>query len=511
MGIVVGHDINPDLIPYEAAYQMQLGQNAQNQQGSLQAQAAAENAHLRPTNGGADLMAVRARDAAGKGPDTYAGMDWQTPIKVYHPDGAGYDSENMTGGGGARYDTLYQSQGADPMAAAAGVAGASRGFGMLGSREQTVYDQGIEDPNNPTGPRKYIDVNDAGEVHNLEKTLDQTGGGQRHYGEDDYATMFLSPEEQKQRAANVEQKNYERKQGVLQGGRQQLQQAKALQRASEIKTQAANKAAQIAQTYGLKGELEQTALAAELERQQMRLDQDEQHHQDNMTMAGGGSIDAARQLINEFDNMSPEQQAIYGKDAGTRIAAMKAALMAHDNHAANEEPAVAAAVAKGLFQQLKNLEAAKSQQKELDFKEQREKALEDRAAASAAAKISAADTAQTNRLAAQDHAAQLQAAKDRDSQDYNVFHSKMVTDHPSWSAEQVHAEVMKQLDLKKQGLQNRKGDQSNADDVLQQDLPQDHPSLAMVETLAKSLKDAGVPLDKAREIIAARLGEQSAA
>lgn len=127
MGIVVGHDINPGLLPYEAAYlsQQQLGR------GNLQNQAAAENARLQPQGGGAGLMVRHNASQAEQG----AGFDWQTPIVVTHPD------QSTDPNSGMRYDTLYQSQGADPLANAAGVAGASPGFGKLGSREQYIVDE----------------------------------------------------------------------------------------------------------------------------------------------------------------------------------------------------------------------------------------------------------------------------------------------------------------------------------------------------------------------------------
>lgn len=138
MGIVVGHDVNPGLLPYEAAYAMQLGQNGR--QGNLQAQAAAENQRLQPQGGGAGLMARHNASQAQEG----AGFDWQTPIVITHPD------QSQDPNSGMRYDTLYQSQGADPLANAAGVAGASSGFGKLGSREQYIVDQNSRiDPNNP--------------------------------------------------------------------------------------------------------------------------------------------------------------------------------------------------------------------------------------------------------------------------------------------------------------------------------------------------------------------------
>lgn len=140
MGISVGHDVNQGMYAYDVAYGDAL--NAQRLRalgpyggGSVQAQ----NAAL--AGNPAEIAAKKARRAEGKEPDTSAGFDWQTPIQVEHGNGT--------------EDTLYQSQGVDPLANAAGVAGASAGFGKLGSREQTVYDNAnVINPNDPNDRAK---------------------------------------------------------------------------------------------------------------------------------------------------------------------------------------------------------------------------------------------------------------------------------------------------------------------------------------------------------------------
>lgn len=492
MPIVVGHDVNPGLLPYEAAYMMQqqaLGQQAAQGQGALQAQAAATNARLRPQGGGSDLMARHNASQAEQG----AGFDWQTPIQVFHDGG----SQRQDGGSmfapHASYDTLYQSQGVDPLASAAGVKGASAGFGKLGSREQVVYD-----------PSNMIDPGDPNDRANLGKMVNALPYGSNQLSQDTSEDLFLSPDEKRQKAEDEKLNYYQRQQGVLQGGRERLAGQKAAQRSNEIKINAANKAAQIAQTYGLKGELQQNALAAALEREQLGLDQRQQQHEDNMTMAGSGSIEAAQRLVDELDHLSPEELALYGKDVGTRIAQIKGALQDYENHPAKGDAAGKAAVAKGLFEQLKRLEASKSQEKEMEFKQQKEKAMEERAAAAAVAKIAAVDTAQTNRLASQDHAEQLKADRDRSDQNWRQAVMEIAKQFPLLPAEDQKSKAKELFDM----MQSKPEPHA---ELLQQDLPNDHPSLVMVENLAKSLKDAGVPLEQARQIIAARLGEQGAA
>lgn len=226
MPIVVGHDVNPGLLPYEAAYlsQQQLGQ--QNQQGNLQAQAAATNARLRPTNGGADLMAIRARDAAGKGPDTYAGMDWQTPIVVTHPD------QSQDPNSGMRYDTLYQSQGADPLANAAGVAGASPGFGKLGSREQYVEDNaGVINPNDP------FDRAQVGKLQNMPYGT--------NYANPDF---FRNDQELKDRETAKQNAEYDRRQDEQRNFQADQKNEDRLARESEAQTKAAGADAKFGST-----------------------------------------------------------------------------------------------------------------------------------------------------------------------------------------------------------------------------------------------------------------------
>lgn len=181
MPIVVGHDFNPGLLPYEAAYMMQqqaLGQQAAQGQGALQAQAAATNARLRPQGGGSDLMARHNASQAEQG----AGFDWQTPIQLMHPDNS--------------YDTLYQSQGADPMARQGGNPNASPGFGMLGSREQIVRDNSnVINPNDP------LDRAKVGRLQNLPN-------GNNYVNAD----FFRSPEELKDREQAKANDEWDRRQ-----------------------------------------------------------------------------------------------------------------------------------------------------------------------------------------------------------------------------------------------------------------------------------------------------------